>query len=96
MEVISGIGDFVMKVERVEVREGRLVLVGRMAAYEPGASTARLRWEAEMFSDGPEFVSLLAASVRPRVLWWVIRALAAAIPSLFRRSSDQEDQTSSQ
>lgn len=84
MEVISGIGDFVMKVERVDVRDGRLVLIGRMAAYEPGAQSPRLRWEAEMFSDGPEFISLLAASVRPRVLWWVLRSIAAAAMSAFR------------
>jgi hypothetical protein len=91
MEVISGIGDFLMKVEHVEVRDGRLVLVGRMAAYEPGAQSARLRWEAEMFSDGPEFARLLAAAIRPRVLWWVICSIAEAATSMFRRSPSQDN-----
>ena len=94
MEVISGIGDFVMKVERVEVRDGRLVLIGRMAAHEPGAQSARLRWDAEMFSDGAEFVGLLAASLRPKVLWWVIRAIAGAAMSSFRSSPSEKDQPS--
>ena len=94
MEVISGIGDFLMKVEKVEVREGRLVLIGRMAAFEPGAQNARLRWEAEMFSDGPEFISLLAASLRPRVLWWVIRSILSAAMSPFRNDSKEQDQSS--
>ena len=71
MKVISGAGEFEIVVERVEVRESSVVLVGKMGI-----------WESETIIDQAELPRLLRVALRPRVLGW---ALARPFAALMRR-----------
>lgn len=68
MKVISGAGEFEIVVERVEVRESSVVLVGKMGI-----------WESETIVDQEELPHLLRVALRPRVLGWVLARPFAAL-----------------
>jgi hypothetical protein len=71
MRVISGAGEFELSVERVEVRDRSLVMIGKMGV-----------WEAETIIEEGELGHLLGVSLRPRILGW---ALARPFVALWRR-----------
>ncbi|MEE9281035.1 MAG: hypothetical protein V3V67_12750 [Myxococcota bacterium] len=76
MKVVSGAGEFELTAERVDVREGALVLVGKMGI-----------WESETFIDPADIGLLARLSLRPRVLLWLAaRPFAALWSRLGRRS----------
>lgn len=64
MKVISGAGEFKIGMDRLEVRNGTLLLVGKMGI-----------WEAETYIEKGDIKRLLYLSLNPRVLGW-----AAALP----------------
>jgi hypothetical protein len=68
VKVISGAGEFEIVVERVEVRESSVVLVGKMGI-----------WESETIVDQEELPHLLRVALRPRVLGWVLARPFAAL-----------------
>ncbi len=76
MKVVSGAGEFELTAERVDVREGALVLVGKMGI-----------WESETFIDPGDIGLLTRLSLRPRVLLWLAaRPFVALWSRLWRRS----------
>ena len=76
MQVKSGAGEFDISVERVEVRDTVLVLVGKMGI-----------WEAETTIDQREIGHLLRVSLRPSVLGWV---LSWPVRELWRRLQNRK------
>jgi len=56
MRFNSGLGEFDLSVDKVEVREGKYVLVGKMGV-----------WDAETIMEPEELVGLYVKSMRPRV-----------------------------
>ena len=77
MQVISGAGEFEIAVERVEVRDTSLVMVGKMGI-----------WESETIIDQAEIPGLLRVSLTPRVLGWALGRPFAALAQRFRRRGD--------
>lgn len=71
MQVRSGAGDFEISIERAEVRDRAVVLVGKMGI-----------WEAETVIDEAELGHLLRVSLRPGVVGW---ALGRPFARLWRR-----------
>lgn len=61
MKVVSGAGEFVIGMERLEVRNGDLLLIGKMGV-----------WEAETFIEKGDIRRLLFLSLNPQVLGWAI------------------------
>jgi hypothetical protein len=78
MQVISGAGEFEISVERIEVRDRSVVLVGKMGI-----------WESETIIDQSELGHLLRVAARPRVLGW---ALARPFAALRRKRSARPPQ----
>jgi hypothetical protein len=76
MRVISGAGEFEILVERVEVRDTSLVMVGKMGV-----------WESETIVDQAEIPRLLRVSLTPRVLGWALGRCFAGLARRFRRRS---------
>ncbi len=76
MQVISGAGEFEIRVERAEVRDTSVVLIGKMGI-----------WESETFIDQAELGHLLRVSLTPRVLGW---ALSRPFARLLRRAKPSE------
>ncbi len=72
MRVISGAGEFDLTAERVEVRDGALIMVGKMGI-----------WESETIIDPGDIGLLARLSLRPRVLLWLI---ARPFVALWQRS----------
>jgi hypothetical protein len=77
VKVISGAGEFEIVVERVEVRESSVVLVGKMGI-----------WESETIVDHEELPHLLRVALRPRVLGWVLARPFAALRRRKGRTSE--------
>ena len=77
MQVISGAGEFEIVVERVEVRDTSLVMIGKMGI-----------WESETIIDQREIPRLLRAALTPRVLGWVLVRPFAALAQRFRRRGE--------
>ena len=77
MQVISGAGEFEILVERVEVRDTSVVMVGKMGI-----------WESETIIDQAEIPRLLRVALTPRVLGWVLARPIAALAQLFRRRGE--------
>lgn len=76
MRVISGAGEFELTIERVDTREGSLVLIGKMGI-----------WESETFIDPEDLGLLTRLSLRPRVLLWLVaRPFVALSRRLVQRS----------
>lgn len=61
MQVISGAGEFELKVDRIELRHASVVLVGTMGI-----------WQSETIIDESEIGRLLRLSLRPRLLGWLL------------------------
>jgi len=81
MKVISGAGEFEIGMERLEIRGGRLLLVGKMGV-----------WEAETFIEKGDVRRLLYLSLNAHVLGWALtlpfRALLSwLLPQKYNRSS---------
>jgi len=77
MQVISGAGEFEIVVERVEVRDTSLVMIGKMGI-----------WESETIIDQAELPQLLRVALSPRVLGWTVGRPFAALARRFRRSGE--------
>ncbi len=64
MNVVSGAGDFEISVERLTVRDGRLLMTGQMGI-----------WNAEITVEPVEWRRMLGLGLRsPRVLGWLVTA----------------------
>ena len=74
MRVISGAGEFEISVERIEVRPGSMVLIGKMGV-----------WEAETIIDATDLGIISRLCARPRVMGWMLRQLFTAIGTGLRR-----------
>ena len=75
MQVISGAGEFEIVVERVEVRDTSLVMIGKMGI-----------WESETIIGQAELPHLLRVSLTPRIVAWVLgRPFSALAARLGRR-----------
>jgi hypothetical protein len=77
MQVISGAGEFEIAVERVEVRDTSLVMIGKMGI-----------WESETIIEQAELPRLLRVALTPRVLRWAAGRLFAALAQRLRRRGD--------
>jgi hypothetical protein len=77
MQVISGAGEFEILVERVEVRDTSVVMVGKMGI-----------WESETIIDQAEIPRLLRVALTPRVLGWVLGRPFAALAQRLRRRGE--------
>ena len=77
MQVISGAGEFEIVVERVEVRDTSLVMIGKMGI-----------WESETIIDQAELPRLLRVALNPRVLGWTVGRPFAALARRFRRRDE--------
>ena len=64
MKVESQAGNFVLSFERMEPGEGCLVITGRMGV-----------WQATTHMSFSEFLGVLAMTLRPRILLFLLRAL---------------------
>jgi hypothetical protein len=73
MRVISGAGEFEIVVERVEIRDTSLVMIGKMGV-----------WESETIVDQAEIPHLLRVSLSPRVLGWALGRPFAALAQRLR------------
>jgi hypothetical protein len=71
VQVISGAGEFELSVDRVEVRNGSVVLIGKMGV-----------WESETIIDEADLGRLLRASLSLRVAGW---AASRPFVALWRR-----------
>jgi hypothetical protein len=74
VQVISGAGEFEITFERVEVRDGTLVLIGKMGV-----------WESETWVSEADLGPLLRMTLRPRVLGWALARPFAALRRRLRR-----------
>ena len=79
MQVISGAGEFEIVVERVEVRDTSLVMIGKMGI-----------WESETIIDQAELPQLLRVALTPRVLGWAMGRPFAALARRFRRRDESK------
>ena len=77
MQVISGAGEFEIVVDRVEVRDSSLVMIGKMGI-----------WESETIIDQAELPRLLRVALNPRVLGWTLGRPFAALARRLRRSGE--------
>jgi hypothetical protein len=73
MRVISGAGEFEIVVERVEVRDRSLVMIGKMGI-----------WQSETVIGQAELPRLLRVTLTPRVLGWVLGRPFAALAQRLR------------
>lgn len=62
MRFNSGLGEFELTVDHVEVRDQKYVLVGKMGV-----------WDAETIMEPEELVGLYLKSARPAITWYFIR-----------------------
>ena len=76
MRVVSGAGEFEITFERLEVRSGAMVVIGKMGV-----------WEAETFVERADLATLTRLSARPRVLAWIAGLPFAALSRWWRRLS---------
>ncbi len=75
MRVISGAGEFDLTAEKLEVRDGGLIMIGKMGI-----------WESETIIDPGDIGLLARLSLRPRVILWLA---ARPFVALWRRSGGQ-------
>lgn len=78
MKIISAAGEFEISVERVEVRKGTVVLVGKMGI-----------WEAETLIRREDVGHLIYVSLNPRLIGWVLMQPFAALLRWLRPQSQQ-------
>jgi H+/Cl- antiporter ClcA len=77
MKVQSQAGKFVLSFERMEPGEGELVITGKMGV-----------WEATTHMSLAELVAILGMTLKPRVLWFLLKALLSG--RFFRRATTEE------
>ena len=77
MQVISGAGEFEIVVDRVEVRDSSLVMIGKMGI-----------WESETIIDQAELPRLLRVALNPQVLGWTLGRPFAALARRLGRSGE--------
>jgi hypothetical protein len=77
MQVISGAGEFEIVVERVEVRDTSLVMIGKMGV-----------WESETIIGQSELPHLLRVALTPRVLGWALGRPFTALARRLRRRGE--------
>jgi hypothetical protein len=80
MRVVSGAGEFEISVERIELRSGNMVLIGKMGV-----------WEAETFIDTADIGTIARLSANPRVLVWMARQPFASLRQRLRRRRVADD-----
>ncbi|MFQ5698480.1 MAG: hypothetical protein ACE5IL_09365 [Myxococcota bacterium] len=68
MRVVSGAGEFEIRVERLEVRDGAVVMVGKMGI-----------WESETFIEDGDVGQLLRLALRPSLMGWALARPFAVI-----------------
>jgi len=61
VRVVSGAGEFEIRVERLEVRDGAVVMVGKMGI-----------WESETFIEDGDVGQMLRLALRPSVMGWAL------------------------
>jgi len=76
MKIVSAAGEFDISVERVEVRQGDVVLIGKMGI-----------WEAETFIGQEDVGHLIYVSLNPRLIGWVLMQPFAALLRRLRPQS---------
>ena len=76
MKIVSAAGEFDISVERVEVRQGALVVIGKMGI-----------WEAETFIEQEDVGHLINVSLNPRLIGWVLMQPFAALRRWLRHQS---------
>ena len=74
MKVVSGVGEFEIRVESVEIRDSAMVMAGKMGV-----------WESETFIEREEMGHLLYVSLRPRLIGWILWQPLAALLRRLRR-----------
>jgi hypothetical protein len=79
MKVESQAGNFVLSFEEMEPGESEIVITGKMGL-----------WEAKTHIGFPEFLKILAMTLRPRMLGFLIKALFTG--GLRSRVEDDEGQ----
>lgn len=79
MKVVSAAGEFELSMERIEVRPGAVVLIGKMGL-----------WEAETFIDAADMGRMLRLLSRPRVVLWILAQPFVALARRLRRRRGSE------
>ena len=77
MKVESQAGNFVLSFERMEPGEGGLVITGKMGV-----------WQATTHMSFSEFLGILAMTLRPRIVVFLLKALVTG--ALFAGRRRQE------
>ena len=89
MRVVSGAGEFEIQVDDVSIRNGSLVLTGKMGV-----------WESETFLTAEELAAIIRTSLHRPTMAYLLRRLPLAVwRTLHSRSAGQNGQeppTSSQ
>ena len=78
MRVISGAGEFELQVDDVSVRDGSLVLAGKMGV-----------WESQTFITAEELAQILRASLNRPTVFYLLRRLPGALWQALRQGSGQ-------
>ena len=74
MRFNSGLGEFELSVDRVEIRDDKYVLVGKMGV-----------WDAETIMEPEELVGLYLKSARPKITLYFLRLPFLLIKRWFAR-----------
>ena len=77
MRVESQAGNFVLSFERMEPGEGGLVITGKMGV-----------WQATAHMSFSEFLGILAMTLRPRIVIFLLKALVTGRLFASRRGVD--------
>ena len=68
MRVISGAGEFEIRIDRVTAGDSSLVLIGKMGV-----------WDSETFMTADDLAQILLASLHRPSLWYLARGLPGAL-----------------
>jgi len=74
MRFNSGLGEFDLTIDRVEIRDDKYVLVGRMGV-----------WDSETIMEPEELVGLYLKSARPKITLYFLRLPFLLIKRWFAR-----------
>ncbi len=78
MRVISGAGEFELRVDAVSVRDGSLVLSGQMGV-----------WESQTFMNAEELAQILRTSLNRPTVSYLLRRLPSALWRALRQAPDR-------
>ena len=79
MRVVSGAGEFELQVDDVSVRDGSLVLTGKMGV-----------WESETFMTAEELAQRVRTSLNRPTVFYLLRRLPGALWRALRARPGQE------